>query len=162
MSDGGPVPATMSRPRRLLVNLVIAAILAGQGAAIVLDRELWPFSPYPMFSTAQRGPVVSRLWLYGVLPGGREVALTDRAAFLPLRLAQIEGGLGRLAPEGLREGLGDLLARYEARRREGGHAGPPIEGLRLYRMTFEIDALAASRDRPLSRELLAEAPAEAR
>ena len=148
----------MSRSRRLFANLIIAAILAGSAAAIVTGLELWPFSPYPMFSAVRRGPTVTSLWLYGVLPGGEEVPLSDRAAFHPFRLAQLEAALARLDLPGREEGLRDILARHETRR----HAGPGLAGLRLYRMTFGIDARAANRDRPLARELLAEVRGGAR
>jgi len=154
--------AAMSRSRRALANLVIAAILAGSGAAIVTGRELWPFSPYPMFSALRRGPTVEDVWLYGVLPGGDETPLSDRSAFHPFRLAQLKVALERLAPPARQEALADMLARYEQRRRSGWHAGPELAGLRVYRLTFELDDRAANRERPLARELLAEARAEAR
>lgn len=152
----------MSRSRRVVANLAIAAILAGSAAAIVTGRELWPFSPYPMFSALRRGPTVRDLWLYGVLPGGDETPLSDRSAFHPFRLAQLKAALERLAPPARREALEDMLARYEHRRIAGLHAGPGLVGLRVYRMTFECDDRAANRDRPLARELLAETLAEAR
>ncbi len=152
----------MSRSRRLLANLLVLGIVAGTAAAIATGRELWPFSPYPMFSTVRRGPTVARPWLYGVLSDGTEAPLADRAAFHPFRLSQLESAFDRLGPADLREGLEDMLSRYEARRRSGRHSGPPVAGLRVYRMTFELEADGGNRDRPLARELLAEVSAETR
>lgn len=152
----------MTPRRRLLANAIVLAILGGQALAIVLDRELWPFSPYPMYSELRRGPTVSRLWLYGLSVDGAEAPLKERAAFHPFRLAQLEGALARLDEPRLREALQDLLARYEAGRRDGRHAGRELSALRLYRMTWNVDPEARNRDRPLARDLLAEARAEAR
>jgi hypothetical protein len=139
--------------RRLLANAVILAILGGQAAAIVTGRELWPFSPYAMYSNLRRGPTISRLWVVGVSEGGAETPLHG-AMLHPFRFSQLEAGLGRLDGEVRREGLSDLLRRYEVRRLAGRHAGPALEALRLYRMTF--DAAADGDRRPLARDLLAE------
>ncbi len=152
----------MTRSRRLLANLLVLGIVAGSAAAIATGRELWPFSPYPMFSGVHRETTVARHWIYGVLPDGREVPLSDRRFFHPLRPAQLEAAFARLGPAERREGLDDILSRYEARRAAGRHGGPRVTGLRLYRMTFELEADAGNRDRPLARELLAEAPGETR
>ncbi|MFI5403246.1 MAG: hypothetical protein ACHQ1G_09935 [Planctomycetota bacterium] len=148
----------MTRRRRLLANAVILAILCGQLLAIVLDRELWPFSPYSMYSDLRRGPAVTRLWLYGVAADGTEAPL-ELSMVHPYRFPQLETALSRLQGADVQEGLRDILARYEARRRAGRHAGPTLSALRLYRMTWTADPRVANRDRPLERDLLAEAGA---
>jgi hypothetical protein len=140
--------------RRLLANGILLAILLGQAVAIVADRELWPFSPYPMFSTVL-GPTVARFWLSGVRADGTEIALRARSAFHPFRLAQLEGALERMDPPELAAATRDLLARYEARREAGRHDGPPLAALRIYRVVWQTDA-AAGAD-PIARELLSEA-----
>jgi len=91
---------------------------------------------------------------------GVEAPLADRTAYRPLALSQVEMTLEHADERGIAEALGNLLGRYETRRRTGGHEGPPLAGLRLYRMTWRIDPRAANRDRPLSRELLGEARRE--
>jgi hypothetical protein len=145
----------MTGRRRLLANGILLAILLGQAAAIVAGRELWPFSPYPMFSKSL-APTVERFWLCGVREDGTEIALRKSAAFHPFRLAQLEGALGRLDFKGLAEAAKDLLARYEARRMAGRHDGPPLRSLRIYRVAYGTAAPAGAE--PVSRELLAEAP----
>ena len=94
------------------------------------------------------------------MPGGKlhaaQAPLADRTAYRPLALSQVEMTLAHADERGIAEALEDLLGRYETRRRAGGHQGPPLAGLRLYRMTWGIDPRAANRDRPLSRELLGE------
>jgi hypothetical protein len=150
----------MTGRRRLVANGVLLAILLGSAAAIVTGKELWPFSPYPMFSSLRGGPSLGSLWFRGVLADGTEVQLPGSRAFHPLRLAQLTAALERLSGDRLEEALLDLLTRYGVRRRAGRHDGPPLKGLRLYRMTFAFDPDPAGRDRPISRELVAEAVGE--
>ena len=149
----------MSPGRRLVANAVLLAILLGSAAAIVSGRELWPFSPYPMFSSVQEA-VVEKLWIRGVLADGTEIRIASHRAFHPLRLAQLTAGLQRLSGDRLDAALRDVLARYGIHRRAGHHGGPALAGIRIYRMTFALDADLAGRDRPLSRELVAEVAGE--
>jgi hypothetical protein len=145
----------VTRPRRLLANAILLAILGGQAVAVVAERELWPFSPYPMFSKPL-GPTVARFRLHGVLEDGAELPLRHRSAFHPFRAAQLEGALDRMDRGQLAVAVRDLYARYEARRAGGLHDGPPLAALRLYRLVWRT---AAPPDgEPLARELLAEAP----
>lgn len=143
----------MTRRSRLVANAILLAILAGQAAAIVSGRELWPFSPYPMFSKPL-GDTVSRFWLHGMLADGSEVPLRQRSAFHPFRLAQLEGALARMDAGELAEAARDMLARYESRRAAGDHRGPRLSALRIYRVTWDTGVPAGE---PLARELLAEA-----
>jgi len=50
----------------------------------------------------------------------------------------------------------DCLRRYEGRRERGGHDGPALTGIRLYRVAWELDPWARNVDRPRHRELVAE------
>jgi hypothetical protein len=150
----------VTRGRRVVADLVLGAILVGSGASIVTGRELWPFSPYPMFSTVRRGPFLEQLWFEGVLPDGTGVPIPGPRAFRPLRLAQLTTALERLPKERMEEALRDVLRRYGVERRAGRHDGPPLKGLRLYRMTFLPDPDPAGRDRPRSCELVAEVAGE--
>ena len=50
----------------------------------------------------------------------------------------------------------DTLDRYEARRRAGEQNGPPLRGLRLYALRWELDPYARNRDDPEVRRLLFE------
>ena len=54
------------------------------------------------------------------------------------------------------EALRDLLRRYEERRRAGQHDGPPLRGLRLYRLQWQLDLWGRNRDQPNQRDLLFE------
>jgi hypothetical protein len=48
---------TSSR-RKLAVNLSIAAFAVGSAVSLITRRELWPFSPYPMFASLQTPELV--------------------------------------------------------------------------------------------------------
>ena len=40
----------MSFGRRWFVNGLVAIVLGGNLASFIFNRQLWPFSPYPMFA----------------------------------------------------------------------------------------------------------------
>ena len=52
--------------------------------------------------------------------------------------------------------LQDVLIRYERRRVEGDHSGPPLQAIRGYLMRWDVTRDAANRDDPTTRHLLAE------
>ena len=52
--------------------------------------------------------------------------------------------------------LGDIAGRYERRRKQGDHDGPPLTGARAYLMRWDVVPDAANRETPSSRLLLAE------
>jgi len=54
----------------------------------------------------------------------------------------------------IREQLRDCLNRYEARRRAGDHAGPPLAAVRLYEMYWTLDADASNVATPDARRLI--------
>ncbi len=51
--------------------------------------------------------------------------------------------------------LQDCYCRYEARRQRRLHSGPPLTGLRVYQVTWEVLPFAQNRERPEKRELVA-------
>jgi hypothetical protein len=130
--------------RLLLAHCVVAVLVGGSLWALVADRELWPFSPYPMYS-GMVDESLSRLRPYGVAAGGEEVFLGD-----PRYLGFMEGvfdaehlhwtflNVARREedPEAerrrLREAARFAGARYEELRLRGRHDGPPLRAVRLY------------------------------
>lgn len=152
-------PAPPPRGRRFVVDALIALVIGGSLMCIVLDRELWPFSNYPMFSELARGRHhVARL--YGVV-GGVEVPLLDHAYWYPLDASRVARAVQRLALTGPSTepavaALRDLAARYEERRVHGAHAGPRLSGLRAYGLTWNVRSGAVNRAGPDARLLLAE------
>jgi hypothetical protein len=152
----------MSRTRTLLVHLLIAGILAGSVYDIATRQEHWPFSDYPMFAVIPRQPVLENSYrLFGVTYDNREVAILKYSQLWPLDQSRLPIGLRRLyrEPDGrerVRAVVEDTFRRYELRRAEGRHNGPPLRAMRLYKLTWDLEPYAANLDRPRSRELLVE------
>jgi len=57
--------------RRAVLNLIFAAFIAGSVYDIVTDQEHWPFSQYPMFSSAWTSPTFTWLRVFGVTADGK-------------------------------------------------------------------------------------------
>ncbi len=162
----------MSQRRVLLVTVVIALLIIGSLFCVVFDREYWPFSQYPMFSEVKRDYSYSGQRLYGVAQEAphHEVPLLassydESYAYMePFDQIRLSTALGRIKstrdPERrqklLEEALLDCLKRYEELRLAGHHDGPPLQGMRLYKSSWQLDARAANVDQPDSRELIAE------
>ncbi len=153
----------ISPPRLLLIQLGIAAIVLGSGFDMLVGREHWPFSHYPMYSRIERADTTTKLHLYGVArgPDAAEFPLLEPRYIAPFDKTRLTAALQRLRrePDGearLREALRDALDRYEASRAEGRHDGPPLQAIRLYAVTWRYDPGARNADRPDRRELLLE------
>lgn len=154
-------PGLPLRGRRVLVGSIAAVITVGSAAEIAIDppyaREHWPFSQYQMYSE-RSAPKLSMRRLFGVEAGsGREIPLIEKRYLFPFDHSRFWFSLDRLDRSPERErlltvALSDCLRRYEARRREGLHDGPPLSGMRLYRLHW--NAAPAGRDRIVERELL--------
>jgi len=155
----------------------MVVILAGSVVDMVTGREHWPFSPYGMYATVPGQRSLVGLRLFGVtegtaevvrakragareLGGGREILLVASKYIQPFTPSRLEGALWELkrrgGQEALREALGDCLRRYEQRRLAGGHRGPPLRGIRLYRVSWRLDPWARNVDCPDRKELILE------
>jgi hypothetical protein len=150
---------TIEPARLLIIHAFIALIVAGSLSAVVLDRELWPFSNYPMYSELHPGSYTTRQ-LIGVVDG-REVALTNYEYWAPLGPSRMAKAF--VAFEAMRDDptrtervLEGLARRYEERRVGGIHRGPRISALRLYEVSWRIESDASGGRRPDYRRLLAE------
>jgi hypothetical protein len=152
----------MTLRRQLLVQLLVLAIVAGSLYDIVTRQEHWPFSDYPMFATVHRKHALDNWYrVFGVTPEGREVAILRYDELWPLDQSRLPLGIRRIAQTPgselrVRTALEDILRRYEARRAAGEHGGPKIEGIRLYRLSWDLEPDAANLDRPRSKTLIAE------
>ena len=144
----------MSQQRLLLVHAVLILLIFGHLYDIVQDREHWPFSHYEMFSRARTEPSMTRMELYGVMQ-------EDSHQEFPLR--QVSRGFGgtretqslgyishskkiksKERPQMLNDALLDALSKYESGRLAGEHDGPPLQGIRLYEATWQLDDPAKS------------------
>jgi hypothetical protein len=163
----------MSSRRKLVAYAAIGVVVGGHLFDLAADREHWPFSTYPMYSY----PMNDQLRVYrlmGVVDdetgadadmnGDAEFPLVSGRYLRPLNALGLASGLGYLnrKPDRERlldEAMGDVLARYERRRAAGGHDGPRLRAIRLYRLHWTMNPSASNRDRPDRRELIYEAPA---
>ena len=142
----GAGPEAGERPpirswRRWVVYAAIAVVVGGHARDIITDEEHWPFSPYPMYSY----PPPRELTVYrmaGVVAAGEEFPLLQRMYLRPLNAGSAGSTLGRLDRRNNRAGLDlalrECLTRYEALRLAGRHDGPPLCGVRLYRLTWVV------------------------
>lgn len=158
----------MTAGRRKLIRGVSAVIVFAHLVAMLFMIDHWPLSNYPMFSSL-KNEYVSRQVVCGVAPDGSEVELRNNKYFSPLgsnKLSMCLSGASRADRKQRRMGnasqprlpkvAGSLLEIYNTRRAAGLHNGPPMEGLRLYEVTWRIDPTLANLDRPENRKLLAE------
>jgi len=150
-----------ARVRRLFVNLVLISFLGGSAYDIVTDQEHWPFSQYPMFSVTWSSPSFTWHRVFGVTADGSEFPLDANRFVSPFDQSRLPKAFRQMLAEPdaevrLRTGLHDVMARYEALRREARHAGPPVVAMRLYELRWTIDWQAANVDTPDRKRLLAE------
>ena len=123
--DGAPPDGSML-PLLLL-------LLGGTACAWLFQREIFPFSNYPMYA-ARCGPQLDRLLLYGVDCQGEEIELWDQnqARLLPLDRWTVHLHLLRLAdPESRERALRECL-------RLARQNGLVLSRLRLYQARWEF------------------------
>jgi hypothetical protein len=144
------------------VRVFIALLLAAQGAAIVSWLELWPFSPYKMFSETRRASdTLTRYRVFGI---PAEDPTTEIRVTPPMLAPLHNSSVQRLArqarrapdPERSLQALaGALLDFYEVGRRRATHRGPRLVGLRLYEDFWsDLDPRARNAERPHRRTAL--------
>jgi hypothetical protein len=151
----------MTSRRRTVARAVLLAVVAGAVLSTASLTELWPFSPYPMFARLVPPDHVARTRVLGLPADGGPPFVLRGEQIEPFGAAQLRDALNRVAmrpdrDRALQEALRDLLARYEAGRREGRHDGAALRGLRLERAGWRIDPEARNLERPDWRETLAE------
>ena len=147
--------------RRLFVNVILIAFIAGSAYDTITDQEHWPFSQYPMFSGVWSQRSFTWLRLFGVTENGGEFALDANKFIAPFDQSRLPKALQQILdkPDGdqrIRIALPELHARYEQLRRDADHDGPPIVALRLYELEYVIRPDGANVDAPERRRLLAE------
>jgi len=149
--------------RMALVWTLMVVLIGGSLYDILTNREHWPLSPYPMFSTVDLQPAMESIRLFGVTQENvpREILLLDDDLIKPFdqrRLTTaLEGTYNNPARRPLTETLlRDVLLRYEARRVNREHSGPPLQAVRAYQLTWALDSQARNVDSPDMKRLLAE------
>jgi hypothetical protein len=153
----------MTRRRRAIVYALVSVLAGGSLYDIVVDREHWPFSQYPMFSSVTHSWRFQSMWLYGVRAdgGGGEFPLRDYAYLTPLDQCRNASALSwmRRLPDGqarLNDAVELAYRRYEALRTSGRHDGPRLQRARVYYVEYDLDRWARNAERPDTRILVAE------
>jgi hypothetical protein len=152
----------LGRGRLVRVRCFILLLLAAEGVSIVSWLELWPFSPYKMFSETRRASdVLIRYRVFGIPAGDPTAELWITPAMLaPLTNSSIQRfaaqARGGPAPErSLQAFAAALLEVYEVGHRRATHHGPRLLGLRLYEDVWsQLDASARDAERPHRRTVL--------
>lgn len=140
--------------RAIAVCGLMVFLISGSLASIFLDRELWPFSPYGMFSGISEDRF-TQLKFVGIT----ENSSIDLSEYLSPAGRAIAAELQRIehhrdAHNKVREALSRHLRYYEKRRLEGKHSGPPLRGVQVDQLEFQMDPRSDKKVRLLSRQEL--------
>jgi hypothetical protein len=148
----------------VLIHAGLALLIVGSAFDIIVGREHWPFSHYPMYSEVERDTLTSvKLHLYGVPAGapGQEIYLMEQPFIQPFDMTRLNTALRRLkrrpaAEPLLREAVQDVADRYMRLQAAGRHDGPPLAHLRLYRLQWRLDPQLRNLAVPEMRDLVLE------
>lgn len=145
-----PILAFTPVLRKKLIVIFMTTLIGLQGIYVVFPvifplPEIWPFSPYSMFSHNKPKKYVQALEIRGVIAGGSEFSLDDSKYFYPFDPSRLRWGIERVLrnkdplkrQKNLDELFRYLLDQYAVIRKEGYHKGPPVVALRLYFNTWD-------------------------
>jgi hypothetical protein len=148
------------RPTRVMTVQCVTFLLVGmQVIEMGLQLEHWPFSNYPMYSGIQPTRL-SWVRVAGIVHGS-EFWLSD-SQIRPFAHDRISHALNRHVSSGPNwqaradDALAGILRLYEAGRQTGRHAGPPLLGVRLYRLAWALNPSLANQPARESKELIRE------
>ena len=165
------------RVNRLLSNLLIIVIVGGSLTAVVLQKEFWPFSHFPMYSVTvdYREPAP---WyaLYGLVESNgdvSEVLLNGSRRLFPFNEEKLMQSLGyskvaykgrmwgsymELSDEFYRRKLLGFLKLYNRNRDRAPESGkdPPLVGLRLCELESPHRIPGQARAKPKRVRVIAE------
>lgn len=152
--------ASFVTPRRLvLINGLLAFLIAAHVYENVVDDEHWPFCSYPMYSELEEPDTALTTYrIVGVRHDGSEAAIHKNEFIHPFDQSRLSEGLQAAHFDRARGALAlnDVLHRYERRRLAGEHYGPAIVRVRFYRVKHHLAPWAANAGAPTHRELLVE------
>jgi hypothetical protein len=155
----------MSFRRRWVVYGLFAVVLGGNLTSFIFNRQVWPYSPYPMFANA-RELTFETLALVGEPVDGGEIWFESQGylsdAISPMVINNAFGSnRARPGMKGLDEHLRESYEFYERRRRQGLSSAPPLRRLHLYRFDWTLRRDLANLRTP-SRTLIASYPPDDR
>lgn len=126
-----------------------SVILFGQFVDVMISREHWPFSHFPMYTGMQKLDYM-RVRVDGVLADGSEISLTPY--FVPLspgKVGAVVLNSGRRDPrEHANRCAEEYFMWYQQSKKEGRHDGPPIVATRIYQLDWVLQEDAGNLDAP--------------
>jgi len=133
----------MSFRRRWVVYGLVAIVLGGNLASFLFNRQVWPYSPYPMFADVEDPHTFETLVLVGEPVDGGEIWFEGQGylsdALSPMVInSGFGGGRARPGMTGLDQHLRETYEFYEGRRRQGLSSAPPLRRLQLYRFSWTL------------------------
>jgi hypothetical protein len=174
-SSGLRAGQSVSKMARLLAFLVPVAI---QSSYLFRQADGWLFGNFSLFAAVSKStrdtkdsiygvrqedgteraywaPRDTRYSIYGVRQGDRtELRLDESAYWAPLDLIRIRAALelvARASKDDEGQFLEALRERYRLNAERGRHGGPPLESIRIYRVTYDW---TAGVDHPRSKRTL--------
>ena len=144
----------ISRTRIIVVHYLLGFLILGSALSFATGFEIWPFTPYRMYATLRTSDTVSQYWLYGITrDDGAEFPLWEARYTVP-----VGGIIGEYIskPQEAGPALQAIAEHYEELRRAGRHDGPPLRGIRFYRVDWDLQPDVGNAAQPDRRELLAE------
>ena len=110
---------------------LLAVVMGGQVAAIVVDRSSWPYSTFAMFSYTPEGRTLRSFVAVGVAKDGSEIALEP--CLRPLTPLQVDQGIdAALRRSEMRELLRETFERCAVGR-------PSLVGVKVYDTSWQLD-----------------------
>jgi hypothetical protein len=157
----------MSSGRVRLVLVILGVIVVGQLVDILLQREDWPFSNYPMYAKLIRKKETSLYRLYGRVidgKGERIIPIVDDNLHMyvpPLNELRMKNILEHAwvvgGEKATRRVLRDYMAMYEERRILGRQPmpeqGPRMLDAICMKMTWKLDAAGGTVGEPKLEQL---------
>lgn len=152
--------------RKIFVTVLILVVIGSWAGCIILQTNFnfWPFSWNPMYRYRIRKREFSRVRMFGVTGGNPSQEFPILRQYLSpvseqefVRTIKI---FSKLEPtvrqRHLDEAISDCLARYEAKRLKKRHAGHQLSGIRLYKVTWQLDHWARNLNSPSKKDLIYE------
>jgi hypothetical protein len=132
----------MSFRRRWVVYGLVAIVLGGNLVSFIFNRQVWPYSHYPMFANA-RELTFETLALVGEPVDGGEIWFESQGylshELSPMVINSAFGAdLARPGMHGLDQHLRETYEFYERWRRQGLSSAPPLRRLHLYRFNWTL------------------------
>ena len=142
----------LGKVRRFIVQATIVIIISASCLSILAGLEYWPFSHYRMYAKLRRGTSHTSYQFTGISLDGSEIAIEPRHSE-PLAESRMAVAVRRMKqrsqpPEMIEKALQNVLERYEMKRLAGLHTDPPLKGLKLYRLTWELLPWASNAKQP--------------